>query len=122
MVELEHPGGLHTAYCHLSKFAPGLHGGPHVEARQLIGYVGQTGRATGPHLHFAVKRGTMFVDPLSLKMDGVRVLPPVDREVFAKLRTDLDGKLDGVTLPASPDVKDDAKDKDEDDPNGEVEE
>lgn len=116
MVELEHPGGLHTAYCHLSKFAAGLHGGQHVEARQLIGYVGQTGRATGPHLHFAVKRGTMFVDPLSLKMDGVRVLPPVDREVFGKLRAELDGKLDAVPLPAPSDVKNDAKD-DEDDAN-----
>lgn len=114
MVELEHPGGLHTAYCHLSKFAAGLHAGQHVEARQLIGYVGQTGRATGPHLHFAVKRGTMFVDPLSLKMDGVKVLPPVDREVFVKLREDLDAKLEAITLPSPPVVKDDAA-KDDDD-------
>ena len=111
MVEIEHPGGLHTAYCHLSRFAAGLHSGQHVEARQLVGYVGQTGRVTGPHLHFAVKRGTMFLDPLSLKMDGVRVLPPVDREVFAKYRPDLDAKLDAIALPSSPDVKEpDAKD------------
>ncbi len=113
MVEIEHAGGLHTAYCHLSRFAQGLHSGQTVEGRQLIGYVGQTGRATGPHLHFAVKRGTMFVDPLSLKMDGVRVLPPVDRDVFAKIRADLDAKLDGIPLPAATDVPQEPAPKDE---------
>lgn len=120
MVEIEHPGGLHTAYCHLSRFAAGLHSGQHVEARQLVGYVGQTGRVTGPHLHFAVKRGTMFLDPLSLKMDGVRVLPPVDREVFTKIRADLDAKLDAIALPSSPDVKE-PEPKDDEDSSDEAE-
>ncbi len=55
MVQIEHAGGLISAYCHLSRFAS-ISAGEHVETRQLIGYVGQTGRATGPHLHFAVKR------------------------------------------------------------------
>ncbi len=121
MVEIEHQGGLHTAYCHLSKFAAGLHSGQHVEPRQLVGYVGATGRATGPHLHFAVKRGTIFVDPLSLKMDGVRVLPPVDREVFVKIRAELDAKLDGIALPAAPDAKDlaEKEPKDDEDLHGE---
>lgn len=100
MVQIEHGNGLTTAYCHLSRFAPGLHTGQHVEARQLVGYVGQTGRATGPHLHFAVKRGGVFIDPLALKMDGVRVLPPSDREVFAKRRVELDAALDAIPLPS----------------------
>lgn len=100
MVQVDHAGGLSTAYCHLSKFAPGLHAGQHVEARQLVGYVGQTGRATGPHLHFAVKRGGNFIDPLGIKMDGVRTLPHSDREAFAKHRADLDSALDAITLPA----------------------
>lgn len=110
MVQIDHAGGLTTAYCHLSRFAPGLHPGAHVEARQLVGYVGQTGRATGPHLHFAVKRGGAFIDPLALKMDGVRVLPAADRDAFAKKRAALDAALDAVALPAataSPDEHDD---------------
>ena len=54
MVEIQHGNGLDTVYCHLKGFAPGLHAGQKVEARDLLGYVGQTGRVTGPHLHFGV--------------------------------------------------------------------
>ncbi len=99
MVQIGHPSGLTTAYCHLSRFAGGLHPGQHVETRQLIGYVGQTGRVTGPHLHFALKRGSVFLDPMELKMDGVRVLPPGEREPFARSRAELDSALDAIVLP-----------------------
>lgn len=101
MVQVLHPNGLVSAYCHLSRFAGGLHVGQHVESRQLVGYVGQTGRVTGPHLHFAIKRGEVFLDPLSLKLDGMRVLPPQDREAFDKLRAEDDLVLDAVLLPAA---------------------
>jgi murein DD-endopeptidase MepM/ murein hydrolase activator NlpD len=116
MVQIDHTQNLSTAYCHLSRFAPGIHAGQHVEERQLVGYVGQTGRVTGPHLHFAVKRGGTFIDPMGLKMDGVRTLPPSDREVFAKRRAELDVALEAVPLPsadgvASPDDKDENKDE-----------
>lgn len=112
MVQIEHPGGLVTAYCHLSRFATGLHPGQHVDTRQLVGYVGATGRVTGPHLHFALKKNAQFVDPMSLKMDGVRVLPPGDREAFAAARQALDAALDAVALPAAPALGD-AGSKDE---------
>ncbi|HRG98889.1 MAG TPA: M23 family metallopeptidase [Polyangiaceae bacterium] len=101
MVQIEHPGGLTTSYCHLSRFAAGLHAGQHVDTRQLVGYVGATGRVTGPHLHFALKKAGQFVDPMSLKMDGVRVLPPSERGAFAAVRARLDGDLDAVSLPAA---------------------
>jgi murein DD-endopeptidase MepM/ murein hydrolase activator NlpD len=118
MVEIQHAGGVVTSYCHFSRIAPGLHAGQHVETRQLIGYVGATGRATGPHLHFAVKKDGNYVDPMTLKMDGVRVLPPSDREVFAKKRSELDGVLEGIPLPAATDPGI-AEDKDEKDEPGE---
>jgi murein DD-endopeptidase MepM/ murein hydrolase activator NlpD len=100
MVQIDHGQGLVTAYCHLSRFAAGLHPGDHVEARQLVGYVGQTGRTTGPHLHFAVKRHDVFVDPLSLKMDNVRSLRGHYKTLFAKAREDLDARLDRITMPS----------------------
>lgn len=120
MVQIDHASNLSTAYCHLSRFAPGIHSGQHVEARQLVGYVGQTGRVTGPHLHFAVKRGGTFIDPMGLKMDGVRTLPPSDREVFAKRRAELDVALESVALPSADGVATpDDKDENKDEPGGE---
>ena len=110
MVSIDHGGGLTTAYCHMSKIAPGIHPGTKVEQRQNIGFVGMTGRVTGPHLHFVVKRNGTFIDPQSLKMDGVRVLPPADRDAFSRKRGDLDIVLDGVALPSAANVKDDAPD------------
>jgi murein DD-endopeptidase MepM/ murein hydrolase activator NlpD len=99
MVQIEHSGGLVSCYCHMSRFAAGLHAGQHVEARQIVGYVGQTGRATGPHLHFAIKRGETFIDPLALRLDGVRVVPASQRDEFAKIRVEMDAALDAILLP-----------------------
>ncbi len=99
MVQIEHTGGLVSCYCHMSRFAAGLHAGQHVESRQIIGYVGQTGRATGPHLHFAIKRGETFIDPLALRLDGVRVVPASQRDEFTKIRTEMDAALDAIALP-----------------------
>lgn len=108
MVEIDHAGGISTVYCHLSRFEKGLHAGMKVEARQPIGAVGQTGRVTGPHLHFGVKKNGAFIDPLSMKMDGVRVLPPADRDAFAKRRAEVDQQIDGIALPSVLDTPDQA--------------
>jgi murein DD-endopeptidase MepM/ murein hydrolase activator NlpD len=98
-VQITHANGFTSAYCHMSRFASGLRVGQHVEARQLVGYVGVTGRTTGPHLHFAVKRGDIFIDPLALKLDGVRVVPLADRAEFERIRAELDLALEAVPLP-----------------------
>lgn len=112
MVQIDHGGGIRTIYCHLKAFAQGLRSGQKVEAHQQIGFVGQTGRVTGPHLHFAVKRNGAFIDPLALKMDGVRVLPPADRDAFARRRAELDAVIDGVALPSAADVPDEGDEPD----------
>jgi murein DD-endopeptidase MepM/ murein hydrolase activator NlpD len=100
MVEIAHPGGITSVYCHLSRFASGVHVGQHVESRQLIAYVGQTGRVTGPHLHFGIKRDGVFIDPMTLRLDGVRVVPRGRRDEFDRMRGELDAELDAIPLPA----------------------
>jgi murein DD-endopeptidase MepM/ murein hydrolase activator NlpD len=65
-VMIDHGGGLQTAYLHLSKFAPGLRTGERVKQKQVIGYVGKTGLATGPHLHFTVYQNGRPVDSTKL--------------------------------------------------------
>jgi murein DD-endopeptidase MepM/ murein hydrolase activator NlpD len=85
-VEITHAGGYTSVYCHLSRFASGLRVGQHVEARQLIAYVGQTGRVTGPHLHFGIRRGGVFIDPMTLRLDGKRVVPSAHRDEFDRVQ------------------------------------
>ncbi len=67
MVRLRHNSVYQTAYLHLSKIARGVSRGKTVKQGQIIGYVGQTGLATGPHLHFSFYENGRFVDPLGRK-------------------------------------------------------
>ena len=102
LVTIRHSDGITTGYAHLSRFAPRLAPGQSVETRQLVGYVGSTGRSTGPHLHFSAKRNGVFIDPLSLKLDGDRVLGRVERVILDEERAALDKTLDAIALPAAP--------------------
>jgi murein DD-endopeptidase MepM/ murein hydrolase activator NlpD len=65
MVRVKHPGGFETYYLHLSAFAPGIRAGSHVQQGQLIGRVGMTGLATGPHLDFRLRKNGAFVNPVA---------------------------------------------------------
>lgn len=119
MISITHPNGIESGYCHMSKFAPGLKVGQKVGTRQLIGFVGTTGRSTGPHLHFWTKRDGKFFDSETLKIDGFRVIPPDQRPEFGLRKAELDARLDTIPLPdpppqdpvtaSSPIAKDDAK-------------
>lgn len=63
LVEIQHPNGYATRYAHLSRIAPGIGPWTPVRQGQVIGYVGQSGLATGPHLHYEVRRKGQPVDP-----------------------------------------------------------
>ncbi|MSP52561.1 MAG: M23 family metallopeptidase [Alphaproteobacteria bacterium] len=69
-VRIQHSSSFATAYAHLSGIAPGIRKGRAVRQGQVIGYVGATGLATGPHLHYEVMVGNNQVNPLSVKFAG----------------------------------------------------
>lgn len=83
---LRHHNGLETCYLHLSSFATGVRVGARVSQKQTIGLSGNTGRTTGPHLHYALKRGGVFVNPLNQKFPRAEPVP-------TKLLADFHGKL-----------------------------
>jgi murein DD-endopeptidase MepM/ murein hydrolase activator NlpD len=62
-VRIRHASGFESYYLHLSAFAKGIGAGAHVDQGQLIGRVGSTGTATGPHLDYRLRRNGVFVDP-----------------------------------------------------------
>lgn len=102
LVVIEHSGGIQTGYAHLSRFEPGLKVGDHVSQLQIVGYVGSTGRSTGPHLHFSVKKDGVFVDAeKTLRFDSLRILPQDERVEFMDERAKLDALLDAIPLPPS---------------------
>jgi murein DD-endopeptidase MepM/ murein hydrolase activator NlpD len=65
MVRIKHASGYETSYLHLSGFGPGVHAGTRVEQGQVIGYVGMTGAATGPHLDYRVAKNGTYLNPLT---------------------------------------------------------
>ncbi len=84
MVVLQHEGGWQTYYAHLDKFAKGLKVGDTVAKGTFLGNVGSSGRATGPHLHFAVARQGRFVHLRSLLTSAGQ---PISRELEPEFKT-----------------------------------
>jgi murein DD-endopeptidase MepM/ murein hydrolase activator NlpD len=65
MIDIRHSSGMISRYGHMSRFARGIHPGTHVKMGETIGYVGMTGWATGPHLHFEIRVNGVARDPRS---------------------------------------------------------
>jgi murein DD-endopeptidase MepM/ murein hydrolase activator NlpD len=77
---IRHRNGFETVYCHLSRVE--VQAGARVAQKQVVGSVGRTGLATGPHLHFAVRQGGAFVNPLRLQLPRGEPVPPAWRADF----------------------------------------
>ncbi len=71
-IEIQHANGYETTYNHLSAFARGIRDGAQVKQGQVLGYLGETGLATGPHLHYEVLVNGHFVDPMRVKLARTR--------------------------------------------------
>lgn len=82
-IVLKHSGNYSTAYGHLSAFAKGLHKGEHITQGEVIGYVGMTGWATGPHLHYEFRVGGAATNPLTAK---IPLAFPIDAQLMPKFR------------------------------------
>jgi len=97
LVKVEHPGGYVSHYAHLSRFASGLKVGQRVTQKEVIGYVGQTGLATGPHICFRVSRNGKFINPLELRSPSGESITPAGWESFRNARDGLLSSLDATT-------------------------
>ena len=93
-VHLRHRSGYETQYNHLSRITPGLHAGMRVRQKQIIGAVGATGLATGPHLDYRVARNGTFVNPLGEKFIPGEPIPAGERAEFNRQAHDLITRLE----------------------------
>lgn len=81
-IRIRHNSTYKTAYAHLSGYARGIKAGAKVKQSQIIGYVGSSGRSTGPHLHYEVKKSGSHVNPLKLRLPSGRRLSGEQLTVF----------------------------------------
>ena len=99
-IRIQHADRYETAYAHMSRFAAGIRRGVSVRQGQIIGYVGTTGRSTGPHLHYEVLLASRQVNPRNLKLATGRNLGGGELEAFGKERDRIDAVRAGGTVTA----------------------
>ena len=89
-VVIKHNSTYQTIYAHMSKFAKGVRAGVRVKQGQTIGYVGSTGKSTGPHLHYEVIINGKKVNSQTLKLPSGKILKGDDRKIFETKKIKLD--------------------------------
>ncbi len=89
-VKIRHNSTYQTVYAHMSKFARGIKAGVRVKQGQTIGYVGSTGKSTGPHLHYEVIVNGKKVNSQKLKLPSGKILKGMERKLFETNKIKLD--------------------------------
>ena len=111
-IKIRHNGTYSTAYAHLSGYARGVRQGKRVRQGQVIGYVGSTGRSTGPHLHYEIHREGKKINPLGLKLPSGEKLKGERLASFLQHRESLDAQYAELSGPRfvadTTDVKEDS--------------
>ncbi len=100
-IVLKHQGNLSTAYGHLSRFAKGLHRGSKVTQGEVIAYVGMTGLATGPHLHYEFRVAGIARNPMTVALPTAFPIAPRYRQAFTETARPLVaqlGMLQGINM------------------------
>jgi murein DD-endopeptidase MepM/ murein hydrolase activator NlpD len=98
LVKVRHNNGYVSYYGHLSRFDDAIRVGTRVAQKQVLGYVGATGLATGPHLDFRIRKNDRFVNPAKLSPPAGDPITPESRPAFAATRDELLAALDPPTL------------------------
>jgi murein DD-endopeptidase MepM/ murein hydrolase activator NlpD len=101
LIELRHANGIQTRYGHLSRFAAGLHVGQRVHQEQIIGYVGATGLATGPHLHYEFRVNGRATNPQRKDAGAGEPVPTKLKSAFDTARAQLLAELEPTGVPAA---------------------
>lgn len=98
-IRIKHANGYSTAYAHMSKFAKGLKQGSRVHQGDVIGYVGTTGRSTGPHLHYEVLVKSEQVNPKSIKLPTGQTLTGKEYDRFLIRKAEIDALRNDLADP-----------------------
>jgi murein DD-endopeptidase MepM/ murein hydrolase activator NlpD len=98
LVTVRHPNGWKTYYGHLSRIGKSIRKGKKVHQGQIIGYVGSTGLATGPHLHYEVKIHNKPVNPLALRLPQGKSVPAEFSAEFRDFRNQTDSRIASITF------------------------
>lgn len=102
-IRIRHTDGYKTAYAHLKSFARGVRSGKYVTQDQVIGYVGTTGRSTGPHLHYEVHHNGKKINPRRLSQLSGKPLNKTEMPNFAKRRAEIEAlRKTSETITARP--------------------
>jgi murein DD-endopeptidase MepM/ murein hydrolase activator NlpD len=101
LLKIRHVNGYISYYAHLSRFAAGLRVGDRVQQKQVIGYVGQTGLATGPHVCFRIAKDGRYVNPARIEGLAVKPIPDANRVFCIATRDLLLSELDAGPFIAS---------------------
>ena len=100
-IEVQHTNGYVTAYSHMSGFGKGISPGVRVKQGQVIGYLGNTGLSTGPHLHYEVIINGSFVDPLKIRLPRGRELEGRSLADYKRQREQVDELMTHANTSAS---------------------
>jgi murein DD-endopeptidase MepM/ murein hydrolase activator NlpD len=81
-IDIKHDSTYMSRYAHLDSFAQGIHAGVAIKKGDVIGYVGSTGRSTGPHLHFELYKDQQYINPLSVDFPADERIEPALQKLF----------------------------------------
>ena len=94
LLKIRHADGYETRYAHLKSFRRGIYRGKHVKKGQVVAYVGSTGRSTGPHLHFELRKRGRAINPMRVVQVTTKKLRGKEKKAFLRLKKNYDESIE----------------------------